>query len=100
MTCTKLEKINMLIEYARSLGLKFTETWKNEDEIDLPPMDSWDDMESHCYRDGVSDIYFDIRISSAENGPVPFALKLTADKKDYITKSFDTLEEAEAWWNK
>jgi len=98
MKHTKLEKIEMLMKYAKSLGLKFTETWENEDECGLqPPMDSWDDMESHCYRDGVSEILFSIRISSKENGPVPFASKFTADKKDYITKSFDTLEEAKAW---
>jgi len=98
MTCTKLEKLEMIIKYARSIGLDAVEIWWNPDETDSP-MEHWSSIHSDIFSEGISTVDFGIACSNKKAECLYVASRIIAesDDKDYETEAFDTKEEAEAW---
>ena len=93
MKHTELEKIKMLIEYAKSIGLEVsTEAWENEDKSDLVPMYSWDEMLVRCRDKGVKVFYLHTRISVDDFAPFP--LKFVTEEKMQSIKSSNAKRKA------
>jgi len=97
MTCTKLEKLEMLIEYAKSIGLDPTEILWDKDNSDSA-IKNYPDVHIDCSCEGITKITHSVKLSVWVKCFLYIALRFIGEGDEaHETEAFDTKEEAEAW---